>query len=86
MSLRHRTQAWGDLWRRYGAAFRHAWQHRHAITMPKFMPHEAEFLPSALSLQAQPVSPVGRWVARILMLLILVLLLRPQGLFGRSGR
>lgn len=74
MSLRHRMQAWGDLWRRYGAAFRHAWQHRHAITMPKFMPHEAEFLPSALSLQAQPVSPVGRWVARILMLLILVLL------------
>lgn len=74
MSLRHRIQAWGDLWRRYGAAFRHAWHHRHAITMPKFMPHEAEFLPSALSLQAQPVSPVGRWVARILMLLILVLL------------
>lgn len=74
MRVRHRMQAWGDLWRRYGAAFRHAWQHRHAITMPKFMPHEAEFLPSALSLQAQPVSPVGRWVARILMLLILVLL------------
>ncbi|WP_066732811.1 HlyD family type I secretion periplasmic adaptor subunit [Cupriavidus sp. D384] len=74
MSLRHRIQAWGDLWRRYGVAFSHAWQHRMAITMPKFLPQEAEFLPAALSLQAQPVSPVGRWVARILMLLIIALL------------
>jgi len=74
MSLRHRMKAWGDLWRRYSAAFGHAWRHRKAITMPRLEPHEAEFLPAALSLQAQPVSPVGRWVARILMLLILVLL------------
>ncbi|WP_247419391.1 HlyD family type I secretion periplasmic adaptor subunit [Ralstonia pseudosolanacearum] len=75
MSLRHRWEAWGELWQRYREVFRHYWKQRDALSLPRFEVHEAEFLPAALSLQAQPVSPAGRWVARILMLLIVVLLL-----------
>ncbi|WP_413707687.1 HlyD family type I secretion periplasmic adaptor subunit [Ralstonia sp. Ralssp110] len=74
MSLRHRLEAWKELRQHYGAVFRHAWQNRDALSLPKFEVHEAEFLPAALSLQAQPVSPAGRWVARILMLLMVVLI------------
>lgn len=74
MSLHPRVQAWGALWARYGSAFRHAWRHRRTLVTPNFVAQEAEFLPAALSLQAQPVSPTGRWVARVLMLLIVVLL------------
>lgn len=74
MSLRHRIDAWKELRQRYGAVFLHAWQNRDALSLPKFEVHEAEFLPAALSLQAQPVSPVGRWVARTLILLIVVLI------------
>lgn len=75
MSVRHRLEAWAELRRRYLLVFRHAWDRRDALSMPRFEAHEAEFLPAALSLQAQPVSPMGRWVARILMLLVAVLLL-----------
>lgn len=75
MSLRHRLAAWRDLWRRYREVWHHFWQQREALSVPDFKPDEAEFLPAALSLQAQPVSPVGRWVARILMLLIVTLVL-----------
>lgn len=75
MSLRHRFQAWGDLWRRYREHFAYAWVHRATLTPPTLHPDEAEFLPAALSLQARPVSPVGRWVARLLMLLVAVALL-----------
>lgn len=75
MSLRHRLGAWRDLWRRYREVWGHFWQRRDELSMPDFKPQEAEFLPAALSLQAQPVSPAGRWVARILMLLILTLVL-----------
>ena len=74
MSLRHRIDAWKELRQRYGAVFLHAWQNRDALSLPKFEVYEAEFLPAALSLQAQPVSPVGRWVARTLILLIVVLI------------
>lgn len=40
------------------------------MTLPEFEAHEAEFLPAALSVQAAPVSPAGRWVARVLILLV----------------
>jgi len=71
MSVRHRWQAWRDLWLRYRAIFRHHWKQRATLDMPRFEAYEAEFLPAALSLQAQPVSPLGRWVGRILMMLVL---------------
>ena len=73
MSLRHRLQAWGELLGRYRRAWAHAWSHRRELTPPAHTAEEAEFLPAALSLQARPVSPSGRWTARLLMLLVLAL-------------
>lgn len=67
MSIQHRWQAWRELASRYVGTWRHYWQHRKALSIPAFKAEEAEFLPAALSLQAKPVSPSGRWVARILM-------------------
>ncbi|MGV3654015.1 MAG: HlyD family type I secretion periplasmic adaptor subunit [Noviherbaspirillum sp.] len=75
MSLRRRIHAWQDLVRRYRKAWGDAWARRHAFPLPDLRADEAEFLPAALSLQARPVSPAGRWVARILMGLLAVLLL-----------
>jgi hemolysin D len=74
MSVKHRWAAWRELWGRYRDIFSHSWAQRHRMTLPKLEAHEAEFLPAALALQAQPVSPLGRWVARILMLLVVVLI------------
>lgn len=81
MSLRHRFDAWGSLWQRYREVFAYSWQRRKEMTLPPLQLQEAEFLPAALSLQTQPVSPVGRWVARIMMLMLLVLLI--WAIFGR---
>ena len=75
MSLRHRIEAWAELGRHYREVFGHFWRHRRELTPPRFDAHEAEFLPAALSLQDKPVSPAGRWVARIMIALIAVLLL-----------
>ena len=74
MSARHRFEAWSDLVRRYGRVFSHAWSQRDKLAVPDLTVDEAEFLPAALALQARPVSPAGRWVARILMLLVVVAL------------
>ena len=69
-ALIYRAQAWRGLWTRYAQVFAHAWSQRQALAQPDLKDHEAEFLPAALALQARPVSPAGRWVARILMLLV----------------
>ncbi|MBN3759526.1 HlyD family type I secretion periplasmic adaptor subunit [Burkholderia sp. Ac-20365] len=74
MSIKHRTQAAADLLRRYRDVWRHFWTLRHQLDTPRLNDHEAEFLPAALSLQAKPVSPAGRWVARILIALVLAVL------------
>lgn len=81
MSIRRRLKAWAALLGRYSAVFGHSWRHRRDLSLPDYTADEADFLPSALSLQAQPVSPAGRWVARILMLLIATTLL--WSIFGR---
>ena len=73
MSRKHRVEAWGTLFTRYRQVWGHFWQQRDALTPPDLKAEEAEFLPAALSLQAQPVSPAGRWVGRLLMLLVLAL-------------
>ncbi|MFN8953597.1 MAG: HlyD family type I secretion periplasmic adaptor subunit, partial [Burkholderiales bacterium] len=41
-------------------AFSHAWQHRAEMQPTERLPHEAQFLPAALSLQETPVSPAPR--------------------------
>lgn len=74
-SVRHRWQAWQELWLRYREHFAHFWQRRHEITLPDLQPHESEFLPAALALQTAPVSPATRWIARILMGIIVFVLL-----------
>lgn len=73
MSFQHKLEAWQALFQRYREVWRHYWAQRHALTLPDLKAHEAEFLPAALSIQTQPVSPAGRWVARVLMLLLVVL-------------
>ena len=73
MSFKHKIEAWKELFKRYREVWAHFWANRHELTLPDLKPHEAEFLPAALSIQTQPVSPAGRWVAKILMLLIVVL-------------
>lgn len=75
MSLRYRWQATADLLRRYRDVWRHFWSRRRELDTPVLHADEAEFLPAALSLQARPVSPAGRWVARILMALVAVAVL-----------
>lgn len=50
----------GDLLRRYGVAFRHAWEHRSENKANDYLSYEAQFLPSSLALQETPVSPVPR--------------------------
>lgn len=60
MTLRLRIQAASDLFKRYSAVFRQAWEQRHAMDGPGFTRAQAEFLPAALSLQATPVFPAPR--------------------------
>lgn len=74
MSIKHRLGAYRELWGRYVAVWRHAWQHRSNMRSGLLNEHEAEFLPAALALQEKPVSSAARWTGRILMLLVLVAL------------
>jgi hemolysin D len=74
MSLKHRIQAYRELLRHYTDVFAHFWRDRAKLDGGIFREHEAEFLPSALSLQKKPVSPAARLVARALMALVLAVL------------
>lgn len=74
MRLKHWLEAYADLYRRYKTIFIYHWQHRHQISGKLLTEHEAEFLPAALSLQAKPVSPAARLVAKVLMALVVVLI------------
>lgn len=75
MSFKHRREAWGELISRYTSTLSFWWRKRHEITPPSLRAHEAEFLPAVLALQHKPISPTARWVARLLMLLLIILLL-----------
>ena len=75
MSGRHRREALRDLIGRYKAVFAFWWAQREQIKSPELKDHELEFLPATLSLQVAPVSPAGRWVARILLILLVITLL-----------
>jgi len=79
--FRLRMSALLELLARYRQHVAHFWSRRHEMTPPDLKSHESEFLPSALALQTAPVSPAGRWVARILMVLLVALLL--WSVFGR---
>lgn len=70
-AFKFRMQAIGTLLRRYKDVFQFFWERRHHNDLPRVTPLESEFLPSALSLQTRPVSPVGRWTGRLIMGLLL---------------
>lgn len=79
--VRHRIDAWRELWKRYQSHFQYFWSRRHQITPPDLKPHESEFLPAALSLQTAPISPATFWITRILISSIVFVLL--WSIFGR---
>lgn len=81
MRVIFRYQALKDLLARYCRTFRHFWKQRDLISLPTLQPHEAEFQPAALAIQAAPVSPVGRLVAKLLAVLVALLLL--WSIFGK---
>jgi len=81
MSASLRRQAFAGLFKRYGAAFRHAWRHRKEMGPVERLPHEAKFLPAALALQETPVSPAPRIAMGLLLSFALLALL--WAFFGR---
>lgn len=76
-----RLQAFGDLLQRYSAVWRHAWQHRKDMEPEPLQPHEAQFLPAALSLQETPVSPAPRVAMWLIIAFALLALL--WSIFGQ---
>jgi hemolysin D len=74
MSAKYRFQAYAALLSHYRKVFRHYWQKRHEHDGGLFTEDEADFLPAALSLQEQPVSPSSRLTAKVLMALVAALI------------
>lgn len=75
MSFTRRMEAWRDVLQRYRETFKFHWAQREAMKMPRLTADEAEFMPGALAVQHRPVSPSARWVARILIGMLVTLLL-----------
>ena len=73
MSIKHRIDAYKELFARYKEICSHYWRYRHQLCGKVLSAHEADFLPAALSLQEKPVSPAARLISWILMLLVVVL-------------
>ena len=64
-----------ELWTRYRAVFKAAWEHRAELAGPQRLADETAFLPAALSLQETPVHPTPRrlaWTIMVLFVLVLV--------------
>ena len=64
-----------ELWTRYRAVFKAAWEHRAELAGPQRLADETAFLPAALSLQETPVHPAPRrlaWTIMVLFVLVLV--------------
>lgn len=71
MSLKLKFSAYMDLLRHYRNVLAHSWKNREEDK--RFREDEAEYLPAALSIQENPVSPTLRTTAKILILLIILL-------------
>ncbi|MGB3880183.1 MAG: HlyD family type I secretion periplasmic adaptor subunit [Diaphorobacter nitroreducens] len=71
MSLKHRIQAHVELWGRYSRTFAHFWRHRTELGGEMLREDEAAFLPAALAVQEMPPSRTARWIARVLILLVI---------------
>lgn len=70
-----------ELWVRYKAVFKAAWEHRAELAGPKRLADETAFLPAALSLQETPVHPAPRRLAWIIMTLFVLALV--WSIFGQ---
>ena len=70
-----------ELFARYKAVFKAAWEHRHELAGPKRLADETAFLPAALSLQETPVHPAPRRLAWIIMVLFVLALV--WSIFGQ---
>lgn len=70
-----------ELFARYKAVFKAAWEHRHELAGPKRLADETAFLPAALSLQETPVHPAPRRLAWIIMALFVLALV--WSIFGQ---
>jgi hemolysin D len=64
-----------ELWVRYRAVFKAAWEHRAELAGPQRLADETAFLPAALSLQETPVHPAPRRLAWTIMLLFVLVLI-----------
>lgn len=60
MTVGHAVGAWTDLCKRYATVLTAAWRERKSWEGKRYRSEEAEFLPAALSLQQQAVSPAPR--------------------------
>lgn len=69
-----RLRGWWDLLRRYASIVAAAWRDRRNLDGKAYTVDEAEFLPSSLSLQKTPVSPVPRVLMGLLTALLLIAL------------
>jgi hemolysin D len=76
-----RWQAIKDLFARYSAYFKQAWEQREALEPPERLPHEHEFLPAALSLQETPVHPAPRIAMRVIIAFAVIAVL--WAVFGK---
>jgi hemolysin D len=81
MSLKHRFSAIAALFRHYRKIFSINWKNRDQLKDKQFTKDESEYLPAALSIQENPVSPTLRTTAKILILLLI--LFACWAIFGR---
>ncbi|MFT3815606.1 MAG: HlyD family type I secretion periplasmic adaptor subunit [Acidovorax sp.] len=71
MSLKHRIQACAELLGRYGRTFAWFWRQRGAFPAQTLRADEAEFLPAVLAVQESPPSRSLRWIAWLLVLMVI---------------
>ncbi|MHB1230576.1 MAG: HlyD family type I secretion periplasmic adaptor subunit [Halothiobacillus sp.] len=73
--MRPHRQAQGVLWQKYKQIFSTVWARRKALDAPVKLPHEQQFLPSALALQETPMHPLPRTVAGVILAFALIAIL-----------
>jgi len=74
MNLKHRLQAYAELFGRYGRTFAYFWRKRGEFPTGALRADEAQFLPAVLAVQETPPSRTFRWIARLLILMVAVVI------------
>jgi hemolysin D len=81
MSLKYKFSAFAALLRHYRQIISFNWKNREQLKDRQFTTVESEYLPAALSIQENPVSPTLRTTAKVLILLLM--LFACWAVFGR---